>query len=324
MIQFKIDDHIGEARTVAISGHIRPDGDCIGSCMGMYHYLKKAYPALRVDVFLEEVPASFAYIKEIERVNTTYETDVDVYDLFICLDSVKDRIGKAEAIFDKARHTVNIDHHVSNQGTGEINYIVPEASSACELVYRAINHELIDETIAVPIYTGMVTDTGVFKYSSTSKETMEIAGDLITYGFDFPHLIDSVFYEKTFVQQRLMGEALAGAELYFDGACIAAYLPLTRIEELQAASSDLEGIASQMKLTKGVHCSLFVYGLPDGDNKISLRSDGCVNVSEIAQTIPGGGGHARAAGCNIAGSYEDVLAQMLPKIEAQLKKCTTD
>lgn len=324
MTTFKIDDYLNGVQTVAISGHIRPDGDCIGSCMGMYHYLKKAYPALRVDVFLEDVPECFSYIKDIDKVNMTYETDVEVYDLFICLDSVKDRIGKAEAIFDKARHTVNIDHHVSNAGTGEVNYIVPGASSACELVYRVIDRALMDETIAVPIYTGMVTDTGVFKYSSTSKETMEIAGDLLTFGFDFSHLIDSVYYEKTFVQQRLMGEALTNAVLYFDDQCIASFLPAERITALHAAFSDLEGIASQMKLTKGVHCSLFVYGLPDGDNKISLRSDGCVDVSKIAQTIPGGGGHARAAGCNIKGSYEDVLKVMLPLIEAQLKTCTTD
>ena len=318
MTTFKIDDHIGDAKTVAISGHIRPDGDCVGSCMALYHYLKKAHPALRVDVFLEEVPDTFSYIRDIACVNTTYETDVEAYDLFVCLDSVKFRIGKAEAFFDKALKTINIDHHVSNQGTGDVNYIEPDASSTCELIYRVIDRSLLDETIAVPIYTGMVTDTGVFRYSCTSKETMEIAGDLITFGFDFPHLVDHVFFEKTYVQQRLMGEALMNAQLYMDGQCIAAYLPAERIDELQAVSSDLEGIASQLKLTKGVHCSVFVYGLPEGDNKISMRSDGAVNVSEIAQTVPKGGGHVRAAGCNIKGSFQDVLDVILPMVEAQL------
>ena len=128
----KIDEQMTGIKTVGISGHVRPDGDCIGSCMGMYLYLKKNYPDARVDVFLEEIPPELEFIADIDKVNHDFSTDVKAYDLFICLDCGKERLGDAEKIFDVAIKKINIDHHVSNSGTGDLNYIVPSASSSCE------------------------------------------------------------------------------------------------------------------------------------------------------------------------------------------------
>ena len=255
----KIDEFLQDVNTVGISGHIRPDGDCVGSCMGMYLYITKNYPDIKVDVFLEDVPPELEFIKDTDKANRDYKTDVESYDLFIALDCGKDRLGDAEQFFDNAKNTINIDHHISNTGTGKVNHIVPTASSSCELVYTVIDNDKMDENIAKALYTGMVTDTGVFKYSCTSPRTMEIAAKLIGYGFDFGSLIDHVFYEKTYLQNQILGRALLESILLMDGKCIVSVISKQTMDFYGATSNDMDGIVNQMLLTIGVGCSIFLY-----------------------------------------------------------------
>ncbi|MBQ1458429.1 MAG: bifunctional oligoribonuclease/PAP phosphatase NrnA [Butyrivibrio sp.] len=311
----RIEEVIGSAKTIGITGHVRPDGDCVGSCIGMYLYLKKVYPAARIDVFLQEIPEVYSFLTGTSDVNTSFETDVDSYDAFIVLDTGKGRTDGAEAFFDKAKIKINIDHHISNkEGTGDINYIYPEASSVCELCYEVMDPEVIDVDIAKALYTGMVTDTGVFKYSDTSQKTMEIAGKLITYGFEFDKLIDHVFFEKTYTQMQLLGRALLDSKLMLDGRLIVSSTDLKTLNEYNAKGSDLEGIVSQLKLTVGVGCALYAHQLSENEYKLSLRSDGSVNVAKVAESF-GGGGHDRAAGITMQGDLEDIFARVISKIE---------
>lgn len=319
-IMMRIEKEIGSAETIGIAGHVRPDGDCIGSCMGMYLYLKKVYPSARIDVFLQEIPEVYSFIPGTEDVNTQYQTDVDHYDAFIILDTGKGRTDGAEVFFDNAKIRINIDHHISNkEGTGDINYIYPEASSVCELCYGVMDPEIVDKNIAMALYTGMVTDTGVFKYSSTSKKTMEVAGKLITYGFEFDKLIDHVFYEKTYKQMQLLAIAILDSKLILDGKVIVSVTDSKTMEEYDAKGSDLEGIVSQLKLTSGVGCALYAHQLFDNEYKLSLRSDGSVNVAKVAETF-GGGGHDRAAGITMQGDIDDILAKVIAKIEESISK----
>ncbi|SEG11429.1 phosphoesterase RecJ domain-containing protein [Butyrivibrio sp. Su6] len=313
----KIDELMQGVKTVGISGHIRPDGDCVGSCMGMYLYLSKNYPDTRVDVFLESIPPELEFIKDSDKVNKDYTTDIDSYDLFIALDCGKDRLGNAEGFFDAAKNTVNIDHHISNPGTGNVNYIVPTASSACELVYTVIDTDKMDEDIAKSLYTGMVTDTGVFKYSCTSPRTMEIAAKLIGYGFDFGSLIDHVFYEKTYLQNQILGRALLESILLMNGKCIVSVVSRQTMDFYGATSNDMDGIVNQMLLTIGVGCSIFMYEEEPMTYRVSLRSDGSVDVSKVAK-IFGGGGHMRAAGCTVNGTQHDVINNITKYIQQQL------
>ena len=313
----KIDEFMQDVKTVGISGHIRPDGDCIGSCMGMYLYLSKNYPEVDIQVFLEDIPPELEFIKDTDKVNKDYTTDVDSFDLFIALDCGKDRLGNAEGFFDAAKNTVNIDHHISNPGTGKINYIAPTASSACELVYTVIDTEKMDEDIAKSLYTGIVTDTGVFKYSCTSPKTMEIAAKLISYGFDFGSLIDHVFYEKTYLQNQILGRALLESILLMDGKCIVSVVSKQTMDFYGATSNDMDGIVNQMLLTIGVGCSIFMYEEEPMTYRVSLRSDGSVDVSKIAKLL-GGGGHMRAAGCTVNGTQHDVINNITKYIQQQL------
>ncbi len=313
----KIDDLVGSAGTIGISGHIRPDGDCIGSCMGLYLYLKKNYPEIRTDIFLETIPPEYTFLKDIEDVRSDFESDVKSYDLFFVLDCSKDRTGDAEKYFDASKKTVNIDHHVSNKGCGDENYIITTASSACELVFNVIDHDKMDVEIAKALYMGIVTDTGVFKYNNTSPKTMQAAAELISYGFDFGALIDHVFYEKTYLQNQILGRALLESIMLMDGRCVVSVISKQTMEFYGATSNDLDGIVNQLLLTIGVDCAIFMYEIAPLEYKVSLRSSGAVNVAEVAEMF-GGGGHMRAAGCTVSGTSHDVINNITKYIHKQL------
>ncbi len=313
----KIDELIGSAGTIGISGHIRPDGDCIGSCMGLYLYLKKNYPEIRTDIFLETIPPEYTFLKDIEDVRSDFESDVKSYDLFFVLDCSKDRTGDAEKYFDASKKTVNIDHHVSNKGCGDENYIITTASSACELVFNVIDHDKMDVEIAKALYMGIVTDTGVFKYNNTSPKTMQAAAELISYGFDFGALIDHVFYEKTYLQNQILGRALLESIMLMDGRCVVSVISKQTMEFYGATSNDLDGIVNQLLLTIGVDCAIFMYEIAPLEYKVSLRSSGAVNVAEVAEMF-GGGGHMRAAGCTVSGTSHDVINNITKYIHKQL------
>lgn len=313
----KIDDLLENVRTVGISGHIRPDGDCIGSCTGMAAYIRKNYPDIRTDVFLENIPESYRIIADTDKINTTYETDISRYDLFMVIDCGSERTGRAEPFFHNALNTVNIDHHISNTGTARVNHIEPLASSASELVYDVLDHDRMDVNIAKALYMGIICDTGVFKYSNTSPDTMCKAAQLISFGFDFGELIDHVFYEKSYIQNQILGRALLESTLFMDGRCIVATITQQTKEFYMADDSDLDGIVSQLMLTKKVSCAMLLSEIGSLEYKVSLRSDGNVDVAKIAGLF-GGGGHMRAAGCTLNGTCYDVINNLSKYVEQQL------
>jgi phosphoesterase RecJ-like protein len=312
----KLDKLLKGVKTVGISGHIRPDGDCVGSCMGVYLYLKKNYPKVRADVFLEKIPPEYSFIEDIDKVRSDFKTDVDSYDIFIALDCAKDRLGDAEKFFDSAKKTVNIDHHVSNKGTGDELYIVPTASSSCELVYDVIDTDKLDTETAKSLYAGMVTDTGVFKYNSTSPKTYEIAGKLTSYGFDFTELIDHVFYEKTYLQNQILGRALLESMLLMNGKVIASSVSRQTMDFYGVNGNDLDGIVNQLMFTIGADVAIFMYEDEPLMYRVSLRSNGAIDVSRVAKLL-GGGGHMRASGCTINGTAHDAINSITKYIQQQ-------
>lgn len=313
----KILEEVKEAKTIGISGHIRPDGDCVGACMGMYLYLKKELKDARITVFLEKPSEVFDCISGVDTIKEADEKDSTVYDVFIALDCSKDRLGSAEPLFDLAVKKINIDHHISNMGCGDVNYIRADASSASELVYELLEEEKLDEEIAKALYIGIIHDTGVFQYSNTSPSTLQAASRLITFGFDFSKIIESTFYEKTFVQNQIMGRALLESILFMDGKCIAAVISKKMMEFYGVGGKDLDGIINQLRNTKGVDCAIFLYELDTLTYKVSLRSAGEVDVAKIAQFF-GGGGHVRAAGCTMQGTAYDVINNLSAQIAIQL------
>ena len=306
------------ANTVAIGGHMRPDGDCTGSCMGVYNYIRTWYPEKEVDVYLEEIPDSFSFLKRTEEIS--HELKEKQYDLFLSLDCGDSaRLGFAEPAFLKAKETLCVDHHISNQAFGKENYIKPDASSTSELVYELLEKEKITKEIAECLYLGIVHDTGVFQYTCTAPETMLAAAELMRTGIDYSRIISDTYYEKTYVQNQMLGKALLDSRLVIDGQCIVSVLSKETMEDYGATAKDLEGIVSQLRVTKGVKAAVFLYELESGEYKVSLRSDADVDVSRIASSF-GGGGHKKAAGVTMKGDAGEIVERLLKAIEAALSE----
>jgi len=303
--------------TVAIGGHIRPDGDCVGSCMGLYQYIKNNDSNIKIDVYLEEIPKSFQMFPIVSEIHHEVEKEM-VYDLFIALDCADlSRLGFSGVLYEKAKKTFCIDHHISNMAFADDNYIVPEASSTAELVYQLIDKSKITTEIAECLYLGIVHDTGVFQYSSTSPETMEAAADLMRKNIRATEIIDKTYYEKTYPQNLALGKALTDSYLILNEKCIVSFLTKETMNFYGVSSKDLEGIVSQLRVTQGVEVAIFMYELGENEYKVSLRASGDVNVSKVAVTF-GGGGHGKAAGITMQGQPEEIINKLAEEIGKQL------
>ncbi len=310
---------VKSAETIAIGGHVRPDGDCVGSCLGVYLYLKKHFPDKQIHVYLESIPDVFHFLKGSEDI--LHEIPADkIYDLFILLDcGDAQRLGFSAPLFERAKTSFCIDHHVSNQAFATENYIEPEASSTCELVYHLLGSDQISEEIAECLYVGIVHDTGVFRHSCTHPSTMCAAADLMGKGIPFTKIITETFDEKTFAQNQIMGYALVNAIQFLKGRGVASYVDLEQMVEYQVQPKQLDGIVNQLKLTKGADLAVFMYELEKGFYKVSLRSTEAVDVSRLCQTF-GGGGHARAAGFGMRGTFAEILEKVKAAALEQLGK----
>lgn len=303
---------------VALGGHVRPDGDCTGSSTGLYLYLKEQYPDKTIDLYLERVPEAFCILKGTDEVHTEVLSTEEPYDLFISLDCGDlARLGFASVLFENAKETVCIDHHISNDSFADYNYIVPDASSTSELVFTLLDYEKISKETAEALYMGIVHDTGVFQYSCTSPETMEIGAALMRKGINGSEIIEHTYYEKTYVQNQILGRALLESMLIMDRQCVVSVIKKSSMDFFQAEPSDLEGIVSQLRQTKGVEVAIFLHEIEPQKFKVSLRSKGIVDVSVIAKHF-GGGGHIRAAGVTMAGSSHDVINNITAQIARQL------
>ncbi|BCN31466.1 DHH family phosphoesterase [Anaeromicropila herbilytica] len=305
------------AKKIGITGHIRPDGDCIGSCLSLYQYIKNNTNDSIVDVYLEYIPDNYNMLEGMNEINHDYQKEEE-YDVFITLDCGSiDRIGKADKYFTKAKKTICIDHHISNQAFADVNHIVPDASSTCEILFGLMREEKINKSIAEALYTGIIYDTGVFKHSNTTEKTMNIAGKLICKGINFSKIIDESFYQKTYIQNQLLGRCLLESFLVLDKRCIITSVSRRDLEFYNATTKDLDGIIDQLRVTKGIQVAVFIHELDFREYKVSMRSNEIVNVSKIASFF-GGGGHIKAAGFSMKGSLHDVINNVTRHIEAQL------
>ena len=310
-----IDDLLEGARRIAISGHTRPDGDCTGSCLGLRRYLLDLDPSLTVDVFLEPMPAAYDMLDGFETVRLYEEGE---YDLCFVLDVAdRDRLGKNAPLLDHVTRVVCIDHHVTNTGFGDRSFIAPKASATSELLFDMMHREQIGIKTAECLYLGIIHDTNVFKNSNTTCHTMEVAGALMAKGVDQTRIINDTFYVKTYLQNQLLGLALMKSLLFCDGRCIVSMISRKTMDFYQATHADLDGIVEQLRITKGVECAIFLTEVQFRQYKVSMRSNESVNVSKVAAYF-GGGGHIRAAGCTMEGSFYDVVNNLSEQIVMQL------
>lgn len=314
-----INEILKDVSTVAITGHVRPDGDCAGSTLGLYNYLQENLPDLEVDIYLEPLSDSFMFLKGADKIKTSASDKDKVYDLFVVLDCgdlgrVADFTVK---LIENARKTVCIDHHVTSSGFADVNHVFPKIGSASEVLFELLDEDKISKATAECLYLGMVHDSGVFKYQSTTRRTMEVAGILMEKGIDFTAIIDDTFFRKSYVQNKVMGIALCNSELLLEGKLIYSYISLKTLNEYGIPGRDLNGVIDQLRFTQGVEVAMFIYDLPDGSLKVSLRSVDKIDVNCIANEF-GGGGHIRAAGFTVKMSCEDVVNKVSELMRQQM------
>lgn len=304
------------AGRIGISGHQKPDGDCVGACLSMQYYLEKCMPEAEIKVFLENPDPVFAELKGYEEIISDFP-EQEKFDVFIILDCNLERIGDAVKYAKTAGKVINIDHHQTNaSGSGDVNYVMPEVGSTCELIYDLIDKSMLDQELAKIIYVGMVHDTGVFQYENTTPETMQKGAHLISFGFDFYRIIQQTFYEKTYLQAQIMGRALMESIRFMDGRCVVSMIDRKTMEFYGVTKQDFEGIVNQLRNIKGISCAIFMYEVDTLEYRVSLRSDQSLDVSKVAAYF-GGGGHARAAGCNMKGTFHDCVNNLSAEIEKQ-------
>ncbi len=313
----KIDEILTEdIRSIAIVGHMRPDGDCVGSCMGLYNYLKDNY-SFDVDIYLDDFASSLLFMRYSEQINANTDK-TKAYDLFIAVDcSDRQRLGTGSEFFETAGRTVCIDHHISNQGYCEINHLNADACAAGEVLYELLEEDKISKATAECLYTAIVHDSGVFQYSSVTPRTMEIAGKLMGKGIDFSNIVAKTFYEKSYNRNQVLGRALLESVRLMEGKCIFSVISAANMEFYRVKPKDLDGIVESLRNTEGVEVAIFLYETNAQEYKVSLRSKDAVDVSRVASYY-GGGGHIKAAGCTMHGSVYDVINNLTKHIERQL------
>jgi len=311
----KLLELIENAKNIAITGHVSPDGDCTGSTLALYNYITENFEGKQVRVCLEKPSMKFSYMNGFDLISEDPFLEAD---LLVSLDaSDRERLGSRGVMLDTAKESICIDHHVTNTNFAKFNIVEDFRSSTCELLYTLLDYDKISVNTAVCLYTGIVHDSGVFKYQSTTRQTMEIAGALIDKGFDFTKIIDDTYFKKNFNATRLLGLVLTNAKLIFDGKCCYGLLDYDTWTGYIDDKKKMDGIIDNLRNIDGVEIALFMYETAKDEHKVSLRSINA-NVSSIAAAL-GGGGHMRAAGATVYGKADELLENtILPMIKKEL------
>ena len=315
-----LDDFLKNTNTLAIFGHVRPDGDCAGSTLALYNYVTDNFPNIKVLVYLEKFPESYKILNGADKALPLFEgSSNQPYDAAVLMDTPSfERVGAggAEAI-KAARKTCNIDHHISNPlNLCDLNIVRPEASSACEVLFDQLDPNKISVQTASCLYLGIVHDTGAFKFSSTGKHTMEVVGALIEKGVDFARIVNETYYSRTYKQTLVTGYVLSHCKLALDGKVVHAYVTPETMKEFDVTPVDLSNVIDTLREVSGTEVALFLYPV-NGKYKISLRSNYVVDVNAIAKEF-GGGGHTRAAGGDTDLPPEEAIQKILELTKKQL------
>lgn len=308
---------IKKAEKIVIMAHETPDGDAIGSMLAMRLALKKL--GKESDVIVREFPRTFDFLAGANEVKSN--SDIEKYDLAISLDcaDLKRLIGKE--YFEKAKRTIVIDHHSTNAMYGDINFVNPVSPACCEILAGIFEYFdiSIDSEIGSCILTGIITDTGGFKYPSVTSETFEFTAELLRKGVNVSDIYQRVLETKTKSSFELARRAMNRLELLEDGKIAFTYINKKDEEEVNAEAGDHEGIVENGRSIEGVKVSVFIREKEENLYKVSMRAGNGsnINVSDICYVF-GGGGHPRAAGALIQGTVEQAKEKLVKEIKKVL------
>ncbi len=293
---------IESKRRFAITSHIRPDGDALGSSIGLYWLLRALGKEPEV-IMRDPVPHSYQKLPGVDDVRVTPAVDRSYDAVFVIECSDITRPGLVD--LDK-QHVVNIDHHSTTALFGNINWIDSTASAVGEMIYNLCKAIGVRPTreIAECVYTALITDTGSFHYSNTSERTFKVASELVRAGVKPAKISQSVFGSYPWGKIELMSKVLATARRDTTGRVACLRQTLDMMVHSGASDEDADGFVNYPLSCGQVEAVAFLKESAPGVYRTSLRSKGDVNVARIAEKF-GGGGHRNAAGCTLYGDWDE-------------------
>ncbi|SJZ31748.1 DHH family phosphoesterase [Selenihalanaerobacter shriftii] len=303
---------IDKRDTFLLTSHVSPDGDSIGSLLGL-KYLLEPY-AKEIDIILADpVPEYLRFLNGTDDIHLYEELDFKMnkkdYDLYFTLDcGTLERIGEVQQLISADEKIINIDHHGDNNEYGVYNYVDSTVSATGELIYNLAielgsNYQV---DFGMAITTAIITDTGNFKYSNTSSETHRIIADMLELGVDTQKIIKQVYGTESYSSLRLKGEALNNLQIAAQQQIAWISINQETLDHLGATWEDTEGLVNYPRSLKDVEVGILFKEVGFNKTRVSFRSNTYFPVDEFAHEF-GGGGHSRAAGCTI----------QLPLIEAE-------
>ena len=309
-------EEINKANSIVILTNENPDGDAVGTALALYNALKQY--GKNPDIIIPEYSKVFEFLPGIDDIKK--ESNVEKYDLAISVDcaTIKMLNGFAN-YFESAKMKIDIDHHGTNTMYGDINFVNPVAPACAQILITILDYIGMEITkdIGSCILTGIITDTGGFKYSGVTAETFEFVAWLLNKGVNVSKIYRQVLQVKTKANFELHRIASDRIEFLEDGKIAFTYITEEDEQKVGAQNGDHEGIVEVGRDVEGVEVSIFVRKTDKGC-KVSLRSNDYVNVSDVCLMF-GGGGHQKAAGALIQGSIEQVKEKLLYQVKSYLK-----
>jgi phosphoesterase RecJ-like protein len=309
----KIKSHLQNSKNVLVVSHANPDGDAIGSLIAMGLALKAI--GKKTTLYNESsIPAVYRFLPAVKSV--VREIGNQNFDTAVILDcGGLERIGEAVSMVRRIPVIINIDHHATNAGFGNLQLIDTSACATAEIVYRLIKQlsVSIDENIATSIYTGILTDTGSFRFSNTNKAAFAICEEMMALGVDPYKIAQRVYGTYSLGRIKLLNLALDSIEISYNGRLSIMTLTQNMLKKTRTQSEDVDGLINYARRIEDVKVAALIQEYQNGDGTsetcgnyhVSLRSDGTIDVAEIASSF-GGGGHSSAAGFNIESTLTDL------------------
>lgn len=295
---------IEKSKNICIVGHKAPDGDCIGSVMALYAFLKPMNKNLTVCI---DGSIPYNYKTFVDESILLDEYDGKRFDVVIILDcSDPQRLGKFNDVLKNATKTVCIDHHKTNLKFADINIIDDNISATGELLYDIIrsNGNDINKQIAEYLYVAILTDTGKFSYSNTSSDTHRKVASLIEKGVDVSYIDNTIYNSKPSNVVKAFIDCVSSIELFLNNKVGIARITKKVLEDNEVEMGDIDGVVEFIREINEVDVACVLKEYDNNNTKVSLRSKGEVDVSAISLKF-GGGGHAKAAGFEIDDTVEN-------------------